>query len=313
MHILSFSLILSLALASVDIKLSLVETGTTVSVNVTFINPSSHPISILNWYTPLEGVRSNMFRVTNKNGVLSQYLGMEVRRGPEPLPEEFTTIASGQSISVTVDLSQNYLITEVGYYEVRIELPEYVGTSLGFLPIYLDTVPATRTFEKNIGAYTNCASGEINTVEASLTTSRTLSLRSYNCLNAGTCYPLSTRWFGAYSDANYNYDTTMFRSINARLTNSAFSGYCNPAGCGNNVYGYVYPSDTTFTVYLCTLFWTIPNERVNTIIHEMSHFNSLGGTGDFTYGQSNCLNLARTNPNNACQNADNVCYFASEA
>jgi len=64
---------------------------------------------------------------------------------------------------------------------------------------------------------------------------------------------------------------------------------------------------------MCGLFWSRANERVNTIVHEMSHFRNIAGTQDYTYGQSNCLSLARANPTQASHNADNVCYFAGEA
>jgi len=48
-------------------------------------------------------------------------------------------------------------------------------------------------------------------------------------------------------------------------------------------------------------------------VHEMSHFTPLGGTQDYAYGKTACLNLARTNAARASRNADNVCYFSEEA
>jgi len=68
-------------------------------------------------------------------------------------------------------------------------------------------------------------------------------------------------------------------------------------------------------VYLCGAFWSQPAERVNTIIHEMSHFNAVGnpGTQDYTYGRASCKTLANNNPYQATHNADNVCFFSDDA
>jgi len=309
-------LLLLLSLVSVtftiDVKLSLVET-VPLRVDVTFTNPDTISTLLLNWGTPLEGIRSDMFDIRDQNGIKVPYIGMLVRRGPFPIEEEYTTLLSGEQINVTVDLWENYDFTDVGKYVITLGLSDGVFNSVSEpLVVYLPSLPV-RQVTTRLGGYTNCQSSQITTVQNTLPSARSASVRSYNCLAQGSCYALSTRWFGTYSDSNYNYDLSLFNAVGNRLTNYEFNGYCNPAGCGNNVYGYVYPTDTTYTVYLCNLFWTIPGERVNTIVHEISHFRALGGTNDYAYGVNNCLNLAINNPNQASRNADNVCYFASEA
>lgn len=91
-----------------------------------------------------------------------------------------------------------------------------------------------------------------------------------------------------------------------------FKSVCHAQECEDNVYAYVYPADPTFTVYLCNMFFELPNERVETIIHELSHFDSLGATDDYAYGRTPCKELALKDPRRACHNADNLCYFASD-
>lgn len=64
------------------------------------------------------------------------------------------------------------------------------------------------------------------------------------------------------------------------------------------------------------------SEKRQTVIHELSHFNHVGineqssgstiGERDFGYGESNCQELARTNPTTAMNNADNVGYFVRD-
>jgi len=178
------------------------------------------------------------------------------------------------------------------------------SSSMGFSPLL--------TFFKPDG-FTNCNANQISQCNAAINGAWGDCNRARNCLSGGTCESLSTQWFGTYSQSNRQFTSSCFNAVYNRLNSFEFNGYCNPAGCGNNVYGYVYPTDGTYTVYLCNLFWTVPGERVNTIVHEMSHFRPLGGTNDYTYGQSNCLALARNNPNQASRNADNVCYFSENA
>lgn len=54
---------------------------------------------------------------------------------------------------------------------------------------------------------------------------------------------------------------------------------------------------------LASAFWSQANERVNTLVHEESHFNAVGGTQDYVYGKPGCLALAQSNPLQASHNA----------
>jgi len=213
-----------------------------------------------------------------------------------------------------IDLGQNYEFAAVGKYVVTLDLPLY---SQVVFPISVDQVV---TFElmavpKHASitgpqGYTNCNSNHISQIESAISGSITESSRSVSCLSSRSCNSQEVEWFGRFDSNNHNYDISVFRNVGNRLTNFQFSGYCNPSGCPDNVYAYVYPTDPTYTVYLCAVFWRLPEERVNTIVHEMSHFRSLGGTDDYAYGKANCRSLARSDPYSASRNADNICYFS---
>jgi len=242
-----------------------------------------------------------------------EYVGKLARRGAVPEESEFVTILSGDSISEVVNVGENYEFSETGKYTVRLDLPlyselDYTPSTEQVVSVELLSIP-----ERNIPVgrpYTNCNSNQINQILASIDGSITESARANACLRQRTCESQAVTWFGTYSQSNRNFDINVFTNVNARLNNYEFSGYCNPAGCGSNVYAYVYPTDSTYTVYLCGLFWSIPAERTNTIVHEMSHFRTLGGTNDYAYGKTNCRNLASSDPFRATRNADNVCYFS---
>jgi len=307
---------LALVTGQLDVNIEILRVDP-LELNFTVSNPSSFPFTFLQWGTPFEGVWDDMFDIRDEYNNKVDYIGMYVRRGDTPIEEEFITMPGRSHISTIVNLGNNYEFLSTGKYVVRLNLPLY--SELPFtlsddhvVSLSLKSIPIRNTVTQPQG-YTNCGTTQINQIVSAISGSISGSTRSYNCLNQRTCNALSTTWFGTFSQSNHNFALSVFNSIRNRLNNFDFNGYCNPAGCGNNVYGYVYPTDTTFTVYLCGLFWNVPNERVNTIVHEMSHFRSLGGTNDYAYGKNNCMALARNNPNQATRNADNICYFAESA
>uniref|UniRef100_A0A0W0FUJ8 Lysine-specific metallo-endopeptidase domain-containing protein n=1 Tax=Moniliophthora roreri TaxID=221103 RepID=A0A0W0FUJ8_MONRR len=51
----------------------------------------------------------------------------------------------------------------------------------------------------------------------------------------------------------------------------------------------------------------------STIIHKGTHFPQVLGTDDYTYSESSCKSLARSNPTNAVYNADNHAFFSDYA
>lgn len=84
-----------------------------------------------------------------------------------------------------------------------------------------------------------------------------------------------------------------------------------------DVYAYVYP-DKEDKIYLGNGFDSAPatgdNSKAGTLVHETSHFNSVGGTDDVdnTYGHGDCQDLAEKDPKKAQNNADNFEYFVED-
>jgi len=126
--------------------------------------------------------------------------------------------------------------------------------------------------------------------------------------------PLYATWFGAVTDAR------LARARQVISTTHLWFGYenatvdCQGSECQSDVYAYVYPNDRTQTVYLCGVYWEVPvYEQGNTFVHEIAHFNYIGRTNDYAYGQTACKNLARSNPARAVENSDNYSYFCEQA
>lgn len=81
----------------------------------------------------------------------------------------------------------------------------------------------------------------------------------------------------------------------------------------DEVYAYVYPGDKQHTVYIGKLYCSSPNSggysKASTLLHEMSHFEDIGGTEDHAYGPADCKDLAKNNPHDALYNADNFAFY----
>jgi len=295
-----------------------------IRFNVT--NPTADvkqpPLSVLKWGTPLEDgmVMGPIFEVRDIHYNQVAYIGKLVRRSWPPSSSSYLALHPQETTYVDVDITDEFDFPGAGDYHIRFISPKFDDTLvfgpanevIGRLPIINRRMVDEQRDQKAAG-FTNCNPTQQNQIKDSVNGAIKEAQTANKCLKDKTCSALSTRWFGAYTAANYNYDQGVFDKVHNRLQNSVFNAYCNPSGCGSDVYAYVYPTDTTYTVYLCGAFWSQANERVNTVVHEMSHFNTLGGTQDYAYGKTSCLNLAKSNPSRASHNADNVCYFSEEA
>jgi len=277
-------------------------------------NAGDLPKQFLTYGTPLVGNVFNPFVYVTLNGVSIKYIGPVARLVFPPPPSAYITIPSKASISIPVKLEEYYkILTEDTYKITLANLVDYNESILQESSIVADEVELTLTpavKQTLLAANTNCDATENSQIASATTTGTTQARNSKNCLAANSCNALVTRWFGG--NTYYNYVSTTFNNIYNSIL-GGINAYCNPAGCGANVYAYVYPNDPAKTVYLCGAFWSQPLERANTLVHELSHFTVIGGTQDYTYGITSCLALARSNSNQASHNADNICYFSDEA
>ncbi|SDF82142.1 peptidyl-Lys metalloendopeptidase [Lentzea fradiae] len=123
--------------------------------------------------------------------------------------------------------------------------------------------------------------------------------------------PRYTAWFGQYSANRKAFVQTVFTNLSH---NDFMSMVYDCTTCPYpDVHAYVYP-DRFGVIYLCRVFWqsepTGTDSQAGTLVHEATHFRVNGGSQDIEYGQDDCLELARTNPDRAVVNADNYEYFA---
>lgn len=91
--------------------------GQPVNIKFTLGNVSNETLYVLTWYTPLEGLKGKIFKVT-RDGVEIPYEGRMVKRG-NPVREDYVRIGPGESASATVDLSSGYNLSARGEYRVE--------------------------------------------------------------------------------------------------------------------------------------------------------------------------------------------------
>ena len=91
-----------------------------------------------------------------------------------------------------------------------------------------------------------------------------------------------------------------------------------PAEDKPEIFAYVYGTEPGRDIYVGEAFWQAgsnpPDTQAGVLVHEMSHFEDIGGTIDDpdAYGAENSERLARTEPEKAARAADNFEYFVEE-
>lgn len=90
--------------------------GEPVTIGFSLHNVSDEPLYVLRWYTPLEGIAGDIFRVEHE-GRKVEFRGPMVRRA-EPGADDYELIEPGQAVSAEVDLRRAYDLSAPGEYQV---------------------------------------------------------------------------------------------------------------------------------------------------------------------------------------------------
>lgn len=327
---------------SLSVEKSSLATSDVMNFRFTLSNPGSEDLFILKWKTPLAGFEGDNF-IVERDGERIAYTGKLIKRAA-PRASDYVTVPAGGSVSVDVDLSSVYDMTQPGNYTVRysaegIDLVradhakrQTVATfvSLESDPVSLQlTGPAlidrtdsvedffAGTTKALTPTYRNCSSSRISQIGSSLSNAQTYSTNAYNYLVARTTTAdrtASTRyrtWFGSYTSSRYTTVQSHYNSLKNALAGQTFILNCDCAS-DTSVYAYVY-ANQPYEIHLCGAFFAAPatgtDSKAGTIVHETSHFTVVAGTKDNAYGQSACKSLANSNPSKAVANADSHEYF----
>ena len=288
------------------------------SVRWQITNQSSESVYVLRWETPLDGLSRSVFDVSF-NGQPVRYMDKVVHWG-HPEAKDFVKIAPGQTLSADVNLAASYEMVQGGNYTVSFEgqlsfmvaedsvkghVADLGAAQLDADPVAIYSVGRSPGYYSSLGAikgplsftkaatYASCSSSQQSSLASAHTQAKSYATNSLNYMNAGTQGARYTTWFGAYTSSRYSTVRSHFSGISNALNNLTvtYDCYCTPSAA--SAFAYVYPTQP-YIVHLCNAFWSAPNagtdSRGGTIVHEMSHFNVLGGTDDHAYGQAAASN-----------------------
>jgi peptidyl-Lys metalloendopeptidase len=302
-----------------------------VQVRWTVTNQGTATAYLLRWEAPGAELTSDLFDV-RVGGQPVAYVGKDVKRRT-PTATDLVAIAPGQSLSSTVDLSAYYRVARAGQYQIQ-----YTGdgsaSSVGAVEVRSNTVMAIRAADSRYAdaeeaeaqleteallapapqaaglSYRSCSSSEKTQIASALTQSGNYARNAESYLVAGKTGARYTTWFGTYNSSRYSTVRTHFTNIRSTIETKNITVDCS---CTDDYYAYVYPTQP-YIVYVCNAFWSAPttgtDSKAGTLVHELSHFNVVASTDDWTYGQSSCRSLAKSNPAHAIDNADSHEYFA---
>lgn len=308
-------------------------------IRFTLTNTGTEDAYVLKRNTPFYGISRALFEVT-RDGETVPYIGRIVHYG-HPEADDYFVLKAGESRSQMVELSSIYDTRVTGRYSVVFDsifqdvLGEEHGTkgaggndllevrseaaSLWINGVALEDLPApvesvdTGLEKARTPNFRSCSASRQNDLLTALSGAQSDAANAFRHLknnpNGSARYD---RWFGNYSSTRFNNVKANFKAIRnaARDQTVTFDCGCNERG----VYAYVYPN-RPYEIWLCNAFWPSSmygtDGKVETVVHELSHFTVVADTLDVAYGYNTCLNLADSSPRKATRNADNHAYFAS--
>jgi len=302
-------------------SIRLVEDATVV---LQLSNDSPYGVALLRWNLPLDDrFESDSFRVLYQ-GEPVMYIGRRVKYAA-PAISDYVFFQPSETKEFTVRLENAYDFSKQGDYDVVFtsdvvdhetdsayhSLPHTRGVFTPLEDVISNSLKISTTKELNQKIerpFRACTSSETTQINNGYNAQRNMINRGWNRINNEGQGDRFNEWMGANNAARYETCRNCLGWVN---TNTVFDFECDDMA---NVYAYVYPTDTTHTVYFCDAFWTAPNEsgydtKAGTIIHEISHFNDVCATNDWVYGTNGARQLAITNPARAVANADNYEYF----
>jgi len=292
------------------------------TINVEITNTAEYGVALLRWNLPLDDrFQSNAFRVLLQ-GTPVTYIGSIVNYAG-PFVNDYVFFAPNETKSYQVALENSYDFSQPGEYDVVMvaDVLDY-DTVISSLPNTRETftpysgmisnslqIITTQGFvQKILRAPIPCTASHTTQINNAASSQKQMIDYCNAEIILGGQTASYSQWFGAYVSARYIH----VRDVIGRIYRNTKVAY----RCDNEqgVYAYVYPSDTTHTIYCCGAFWNAPNAggydtKAGTLIHELSHFSTIGATQDYAYGTGAARNLASTNPERARANADNYEYF----
>lgn len=159
-----------------------------------------------------------------------------------------------------------------------------------------------------------CDAAQLNAAKGAMSEAKKALLLAKKGIDTGdpTAAAHMTKWFGVVNSVQAKQVSDRLVRIIAFTDGATYQ--CETASIKlGDVYAYVTP-DKSFLITLGSFFFTAPttgfSSKMGTLVHEMSHFVLAGAAKDpKIYGPDEAVQLAKTSPDSAQNNAENIEYF----
>lgn len=312
--------------------------GEPIEVTFELRNQTGQDYSLLVWDTPLEQWNGEVGRyVTIRHGDRDlAYKGRQVRRGATPTARSYRTVHAGETVRETVDLTTAFAFTEPGTYTVTLDArirdavvgsaparrasTQFTGHDLDAAAATFELLPGGRP-RPTLGAklrqadsdsalkakFKNMSDSHENQVRKAIPKADRYVEDALDLLRDDPHSDHYKKWFGKWSSSRYDRVVLVYKRIGDDADDATYDGDCD-----EDFIAYV-NSDFPNHIWLCNDFWGLPltgeTSKAGTLVHEESHFDYNGDTGDIAYGPDDCAKLAKDHPNEAIKNADNYTFF----
>jgi peptidyl-Lys metalloendopeptidase len=285
--------------ADLAVSLTLPEPAQTgerdLRVNLVFYNTGEAPLTLTSWYLPDNEPEGDLFLVS-RNGQPVPYLGAIYKR-PLPTADDLVTLAPGESITRTVDLSDMYDFSESGVYAIQYGVasahmfadtpvtehamrhgreitPEIGGSREVFsneafayvvgrgkaAPVAALAARTSGTFAAVQEQSTIAYSGRCSATQQSTITSAVGAASTM--ANGSVSYlngtPAATQRYTTWFGT---YSSTNWNEVKGHFVSIKDALDTKPlvfdCACKKSYYAYVYPTQP-YKVYLCRAFWNAP-------------------------------------------------------
>lgn len=174
--------------------------------------------------------------------------------------------------------------------------------------------------------FQNCTAAQEKQASAAIDGAKEMALRAAVAVGDTRAF---RQWFGTFSEPHGEAVRANLKAIHKALAADELTTVCLSArqpDCRDGTFAYVM-LDRLGEVNVCPAFFRMPGiadalegrspiangTREGTIIHEVSHFDEVAGTGDDCYGRAECREFALDDPAGAVRTADSHQYFAEDA
>lgn len=313
---------------SIALEQAVVTADDRIWANVTYSNFSDSEVSLLKYETVLVGgIAENLFLI-ERDGSEVAYSGIHAKR-LAPIDSDYVSLKPNESVSGRVDLLSSYRIDYKGSYSVQMRepgddaSPSLSAKASAIVELSLTEDRAIRVL-KQTPRFANCSAAQQSTIDAALTSAEFIANRAFDALRDApeSLRPGARRyleWFGAHQSGRYSQVLLGMSRIASATSNQTIGFDCDctnqPGVDPSRTFAFVFPSNA-FNMTLCDVFFRVPrtgtDSQSGTIVHEISHFNVVASTDDFSsaLNQSGSRNLANSSPASAIRNANAFEYFA---